>query len=335
MGPTNPSSTKQAVDFTDNNVDENVPCGKCQEIECTMTIGSQGRKKVCSTKWIRCDGCLAWYHGMCAELQISDINSIKKLEKHGVRWYCEACVKEPPSSDDGNVTVGMSTQHKATILKLDGIENAIKGMQKTYSDALKSNAELVSKLKEDYESVVVASVKQIKKATETNENTEKIIRRQQQIQETEQRKLNAILYGIKETEYPILDQVNQFMKQECFKHSNQPVMAIRLGRKQTDQNSPGSRPRPIKITFESEPHKWDFVKRINSGNMRRDGIFCKIDVSQEVRNQEWALREKVRELRKSEDGVDYRIRNAHIEQREPSGEWKALKPERNSQVTNV
>ena len=54
--------------------------------------------------------------------------------------------------------------------------------------------------------------------------------------------------------------------------------------------------------------------------MKQKKIFCKIDASQEARNQEWAPREQIREYRKADDVSQYRIRSLRIEQKQPSGE---------------
>jgi len=52
--------------------------------------------------------------------------------------------------------------------------------------------------------------------------------------------------------------------------------------------------RSITLIFENETEKWEFVKRVNTG-LKQKNIFCKLDMCQEVRNQEWALREQIRE----------------------------------------
>ena len=65
------------------NDESKVACGKCKEVDCTVTIG-QGKTKTHRTNWIRCDICVIWYHGMCQGLQNADVNNIKKLEWYGV-----------------------------------------------------------------------------------------------------------------------------------------------------------------------------------------------------------------------------------------------------------
>ena len=323
-----------------------VACGKCKEVDCTVTIG-QGKTKTHRTNWIRCDICVIWYHGMCQDLQNADVNNIKKLERYGVRWYCDQCIT---GADNGACSAGSSADnaptllHKTTMTKLDEIEKSIKTMQQTYAAALKSSNDQISRLTDlgsENSRQLAESKQQMKIAAESNEIAEKLIRRQQQINESESRKLNAILYGIPENETTqVMDHVSNCMKHECFKKLNPPVVAIRLGRKNKEEVGTKSfeakthPPRPIKLIFENESTKWEFVKRVNSGEMKQKKIFCKIDASQEVRNQEWALREQIREYRKADDGSQYRIRSLRIEQKQPSGEWQVLKPVRNTKETN-
>ena len=71
--------------------------------------------------------------------------------------------------------------------------------------------------------------------------------------------------------------------------------------------------------------------------MKHKKIICKMDVSREVWNQEWVLREQIREYRKTEEANQYRIRSLCVEQRQPLGEGGnyVLKPVKNIKETNV
>ena len=53
--------------------------------------------------------------------------------------------------------------------------------------------------------------------------------------------------------------------------------------------------------------------------MKQKMVFCKIGASQEVQNQEWALKEQIRDHRKTDDGSQYRIRSLHIEKKTAIG----------------
>ena len=88
-----------------------------------------------NTKMIQCDKCTNWFHGLCQGMQITDLNLIAKLEKNGVRWYCDQCIENnsPAELLEQNAPL---TQHKATMSKLNDIEQALKGMHLSYADAL-------------------------------------------------------------------------------------------------------------------------------------------------------------------------------------------------------
>ena len=176
------------------------------------------------------------------------------------------------------------------------------------------------------------NTEQLHKAVEINKNTEKLMSKSNELCEADARKCNAILYGAQEeSECPVMDQVETFMKKECFKNLDTPHTAIRLGKR----NIENQHNRPIKIIFENEQSKWAFIKRVNSGALKSEKIVCKLDVSKEIRNQEYALRERIRELKKEDSDASYRLRNLQIEQKQSTGEWKRLTPAQRNKITTI
>lgn len=116
-----------------------------------------------------------------------------------------------------------------------------------------------------------------------------------------------------------IQQVKELLQKECFLHTKEPVKAIRL---QTTSSSESSR--PIKLEFTDEPTKWEFLKRVNA-TQRDQNIFCKLDESKEVRDQQYALRQQIRDMKaNSEDETQYRIRSLKIQSKSASGEWMFL-----------
>ena len=77
--------------------------------------------------------------------------------------------------------------------------------------------------------------------------------------------------------------------------------------------------RPIKVRFEDETSKWKFLKRFANDTLKSRNIYCKLDESEEVRRQQYNLRKEVRELRQSNEGKEYRVRNMHIQQKYETG----------------
>jgi hypothetical protein len=80
--------------------------------------------------------------------------------------------------------------------------------------------------------------------------------------------------------------------------------------------------RPVKVRFEDETSKWEFLKRFANDTPRSRNIYCKLDKSEEVRRQQYNLRKEVRELRQANDGKDYRVRNMQIQQKSETGNGK-------------
>ena len=145
------------------------------------------------------------------------------------------------------------------------------------------------------------------------------------ISDAESRKLNAILYGLPENNNKsALNQVTEFLKKDCFTQSTNPTQALRLGAKIE------SKSRPIKVKFNDENSKWEFVKRVND-QLKGQGFFCKVDNTKEYRDQEYKLRQQVRQLREDNKEGSYRICSMNIQQKDKTtGEWVVLKPADNN-----
>ena len=109
-------------------------CGTCGDVDCNIQVNPKKKQKM-NTKMIQCDKCTNWFHGLCQGMQITDLNLIAKLKKNGVRWHCDQSIENnsPAELLEQNAPL---TQHKATMSKLNNIEQALKGMHLSYADAL-------------------------------------------------------------------------------------------------------------------------------------------------------------------------------------------------------
>jgi len=135
--------------------------------------------------------------------------------------------------------------------KLNDIDRAVKGMQLTYADALKSNNESINSLEDQCSKLVEQSTVQMNKAVEVNRNAEKLMQKSNEISEADARKCNVILYGVPEGDkIPVLKQVEKVIRDERFKNFDKPHAALRLGKKSTETA------RPIKVVFETIQSKW-------------------------------------------------------------------------------
>jgi hypothetical protein len=170
------------------------------------------------------------------------------------------------------------------------------------------------------------TAKDVKTALQLSSTTQALLAKDLEKKDNEARKNNAILYGLPESESTAMTDIQEFMKRELFKNFDQPEQAIRLSQKISGKS------RPIKLRFADEKAKWDFIKRVNA-NLRGEEMFCKLDVSKDVREQEFKLREEVRTLKQKQDGTGYRVRSMNIQQKTESGEWENMKPAINKHST--
>ncbi len=311
MAPDNKS------DNLSNPQDENT-CSTCLSKECFGTTGDKKHKHKLSYKWIDCDICQKWYHGTCQGLQVADVNMITKLSEQGVRWYCDKCL--PTLS-------APTTAYETTTFKtLKCLESMISKIDEKVSKFQEESTASIVKIESSWADIAKKNqgeiAKQVNKAVAVSSTTQALITKNIENMENESRMLNAILYGLPESEASVMNQIDELMTKEIFKSHSKPIQATRLGRKTSEKA------RPIKVRFSDEKSKWDFLKRVNS-SLRSENIFCKLDLCQQTREKEFALREQIRTLKQDSgnDGTSYRVRNQVIqEKKNETGEWSNLMP---------
>ena len=158
--------------------------------------------------------------------------------------------------------------------------------------------------------------KDVKLAMKTTASTNAMLAAELDKKDTEERKNNAILYGLQENS-TAMDDVADLMQKTLFKDFDKPVKAFRLSKKEEGI-------RPLKLTCRDEEAKWKFLKRANH-SLRSDRMFCKLDVNKKTRDTEFQLREQLRGLRKEDtSSSEYRIRNLSIEKKNLAGKWETL-----------
>lgn len=308
--------------------DEDETCATCLEKECWGTTGlkrSQQHRQKLPFKWIECDMCKSWFHSACQQLQVNDVTVITRLAKQdkGVKWYCDTCIL---SFDSTKVVA--DTAHMNKIHNLEQMITALGGKIEQYQN---QTTEQVKRMEKSWAEVTSEGqmAKDVKKALNLTSSTQALLNKELDKKDKETRKNNVILYGLNETDATAIEQVKDFMKRELFKLMDQPEKAIRLGQRSNDSA------RPMKLQFLDEKAKWDFLKRVNSGSLREEHIFCKLDVDKQTRDQEYQLRQEIKSLRQTADETtEYRIRSLAIEKKTAeSGEWKKVKPVRTDNKT--
>lgn len=179
-------------------VNREILCRTCKEIECHMSSKRGNQHKV-NSKWISCDLCSEWYHGMCQDLQNSDIAFLDKNEEKGIKWFCNTCCPQINAAAKGNNENSLGglaavAANSAATEKLSNIENMIKHMA-TASDNLEGRME---KLEKTYSEALQSNREGIKKSNEINSSARAILQQHHEANQQEARKNNVILYGVTE-----------------------------------------------------------------------------------------------------------------------------------------
>ena len=287
-------------------------CTSCKEKECyVVTSGNKKKKQKADFKWIDCDVCQLWFHGTCQELKPSEVNNIIRLASKGVKRYCEECT--------------VNTQQTGTIphmKKLCNIEKMVITLQGKVDDYRKETNEQAVCLKKSWAEIANNGqiAKDMKRTMQASTTTQALLAANLEKKDMEERKNNAIIYGLTEKKTAMED-VTELMQKDLFKSFNKPVQAIRLSRKADDKT------RPLKLVFSDEKAKWDFMKRVNH-SLRSENMFCKLDANKDTRDEEFQSREHIRARNKDENNQhQHRIRNLTIEKKiAASGKWEPLKP---------
>ena len=253
--------------------------------------------------------CVLWFHSTCQDLKVGEANTIVKLAKKGVRWYCSECLK---------VIEGHSPSLVPQMTKLGNLQQMLEGLD-VKLDEYQTQTK-VECLKKSFAEVASSGqmAKDMKIAMQASTSTNALLTAELQRKETEERKANAILYGLKE-ENTAMEDIAVLMQNTLFKNYDKPLKAFRLNQREE------GKVRPIKLVFKDEEAKWGFLKRVNH-NLRSKNMFCKLDVNKETRNKEYLLREQVRKLRNEGSQSEFRIRDLSIEKKNLSGNWEKLKP---------
>ena len=256
---------------------------------------------------IECDCCNLWYHTQCQNLSKTEASLISEGADKGIIWLCTACkptaiIKPKPTS-----------KAESTDEKLEFIKDSIKKLQ----DKLEQNVNKVSTTPETSYRDALQSMKVVEESTKQQQI---LLQKSIENTENENRKVNAILYGLEETlDISVIDQVKEFMKKDCFVglRTAEPVSAFRLGAKTNE------RVRPTKVKFINEDAKWVFLKRVNE-QFKGTKTFCLLDRSKEIRDEEYKLRQVVKQL--SSENVSQRFRTREMKiQVQHEGEWKNMK----------
>ena len=151
-------------------------CGTCKEVECHIS-GKKGQHKI-NTKWIVCDLCSEWYHGMCQDLQNSDIGFLVKNDKKGIKWFCSDCCPEIESAaKDENKGLHKLTAVAANKVAQNKLSNIESMINKSMTAASSCFEERMGKLEKSYAEAQQSSNESIKQTQEINYSAKAILKK--------------------------------------------------------------------------------------------------------------------------------------------------------------
>lgn len=241
--------------------------------------------KTLSDLTIECESCFNWFHIRCVDLDASDMNTI---EKRGIHWFCDKC---------DHVLNSIDSRFKALETKLETFIDT----QESKSD--ETYASVVSKI-EKSEGVLSKHLNDQEKCIKDQEKQIKNLRNDLS---TENRAKNVIIFGINEGESSPADTVelvNSMISECSFMFNATKSNTIRLGAKKVDK------PRPVRLSLDSEFDKWELLKRIN--NLKVPGTFARLDLTKEEQNKDFQLRQQLRDVRKQDPRSTYKIQKNQI-----------------------
>lgn len=249
------------------------------------------------TECIDCDSCGDWIHIACTDLTVTDVKTITRLESKGVRFFCPICVKKP-----GKIQPIVEQKFHDIDEKLDQINNTLAEL-KSGSPVVMPGGESKSYATMLTDSIAI--MKEHKEAIQkTSENTNRILSNQSEFIEQEKRKTSAVVHRLSESgTVPFAEKLTQLCESISFKPSL-IIQSFRLGRIMEGKS------RPIKLVFQDELTKWDFIKRINSS--KPNNVFATMDLTKEEREKDFHLRSKARSLKEQNPDDTFRVKNSKI-----------------------
>ena len=276
-------------------------CGKCS--------GNVSGKKV-----LVCSMCAGSYHSTCVEpFKECQVQQLQVLKYPGVLWYCDLCkpkMKQWVFAPKLEEKIDKSTLEMQKKLEHNTIE--IQKICKILSDDLSQSRAFAEQTRLSCDRLAA----QGERSGNISHQIAEELHKKADLEEAEARRYNSILYGLAETVH-----VEDFMLDTLYTLDfNSRVMkqTYRLGKADPSRTNP----RPVKIVFETEIIKNQFMQSFNKWS-KRGHCFVKPDLPKAVRDMEYKLRQERNILVSTNPGKKYRIRHGKIWE-QSGNEWREL-----------
>jgi hypothetical protein len=124
--------------------------------------------------------------------------------------------------------------------------------------------------------------------------------------QAENRSKNMVIFGLPQDDKPVNDVVSDLFSECSLSFEKYGPSCIALGSRQ------GTKPRPIKVTFQTEADKWEALKVIN--REKPTGVFARLDLNREEQEQDFRLRQELKKVRAENPEGTYKIYKGKITQ---------------------
>lgn len=258
--------------------------------------------------WVECDQCSQWSHGQCVGLDKKDVALLTKLATKGVQWLCKLCISTKKNGSPGmeaRVEVSLDKIQSSMDERMQKIEKMMESMIAAKDEQTKKIEEVQQKtwcqVASDLNGSAIKSVQQTVTNLRKKEEEEKKAKEEEAFREK-----NVILFGLLDSGEQDVQEDRQAFEEllgRCDAGLAGYVGSLhsgdirRLGRKRQEMN------RPLRLTFQDKDTKWRVLKAINGA--RRSGVFARLDLNQAQQEEDFKLRQELREKRK--EGGDWKI----------------------------
>ena len=217
-------------------------------------------------KEVQCDLCQFWYHMKCAEVSqiLLDFLQSEDGQKGDVHWYCKVCEQGSRKLFEQMVVVDK---------RLSSVEQQL--------EEIKVKIDQLSKTQctETPPAIIQSSVSHIAR----------------EMEERGLRKCNIVIHGLKDGDEHL---VNELIRQidDSIETAEKP---IRLG-------AVTNKSRPLLVKLKTEREKWKIIGkslRVMKENNKYKGVYVNPDLTKSERDEQYSLRQKLRERRDSGEDV--------------------------------
>lgn len=309
MMPTGRTSSRGSVSQNGRDSPCNSPCSGNGSVAKSVCLAGCRTSVLPSQKALLCDFCDLWCHLECDDRVSAKLYAeMHRSQSDAVLYVCKTCRN---TNFKSSAAATKLAHNEDTLLEIKTMVANIEKKVNHQEQTIASFDEKILGVQTNSFAEVVKSTQQINEIAKRVENTVNK-------QEVQNRKVNAIVFNVKEDHSDSVETLmNGLLDELSLDKTFQSAM--RLGGKPQDSSKYN---RPIKVSFPSEEDKWTFLRRLNS--IKPGGVFGKLDLTQEERKTERALVDKLKAIRQQSQEKTFKIKNWEVVEVLDQGKLKTV-----------